>query len=184
MMPLMSFNFYSFRCFLLLACVCGGLFFGGCVSRVDYGPRAPGLVLQGTVVIAPFQNATDDDNAGKAFSDLIGAQLASQGLQVVVLPPKTANELGEVPPYTSADLAEAAKKHGASAIIRGTAIEYRYKTDLDGDPVAGVYVEIWGPDARSAVWHASGSHTGLVYASLASAAQKVASDVVQKMPLR
>lgn len=158
--------------------------FTGCISRVDYGPKNPGIVLSGAVLVAPFQNATDDDNAGKAFADLIGAQLASRGLQVVVLPLKPANELGEVPPYTPADLAEAAKKHHASAIIRGTAIEFRYKTDLDGDPVAGVYVEIWGPDAKGPVWQASGSHTGLVYASLALAAQKVTRDVVQRMPLR
>ncbi len=167
-----------------IAFLCFVLALAGCVSRVDYGPRRAAFSLSGSVVIAPFQNATDDDNAGKAFADLVGAELARQGLNVVVLPPKAPNELGEVPPYSAEDLAEAAKKSQASGIVRGTAIEYRYKTDLDGDPAAGVYVEIWDPAAKGALWHASGSHTGLIYSSLAGAAQKVSRDVVGKMPLR
>lgn len=171
------------RCIALSICFCL-LGLVGCVSRVDYGPSRPNFSLVGSVVIAPFLNATDDDHAGKAFSDLIGAELARRGMNVVVLPAKAANELGEVPAYTAEDLAEAAKKSGASGIVRGTAIEYRYKTDLDGDPAAGVYVEIWDPEAKAALWHASGSHTGLIYSSLAGAAQKVSRDLVGKMPLR
>jgi len=157
---------------------------GGCVSRVDSGPRNPSLALSQTVLVAPFRNATDDDHAGQAFADLIGTELAGRGLDVVMLPPKPVNDLGDAPPYTNQDLAQEARKHGASGIVRGTAIEFRYKTDLDGDPAAGVYVEILDPPAKNSVWHASASHTGLIYSSLAGTAQKVSRDVVARMPLR
>jgi len=156
----------------------------GCASRVDSGPRNPSLALSGTVLVAPFRNATDDDHAGQAFADLIATELSARGLKVVVLPPKPANDLGETPPYTDSDLAQAARKHGASGIVRGTAIELRYKTDLDGDPAAGVYVEILDPSAKLSVWHASATRTGLIYSSTAGTAQKVSHDIVAKMPVR
>ena len=156
----------------------------GCASRVDSGPRTPEIALSGCVIVAPFRNATDDDHAGQAFADLIGTELAARGLEVVMLPPKPVNDLGEAPPYTGEDLAQAARKNGASGIVRGTAIEFRYKTDLDGDPAAGVYLEILDPSAKKTIWHASASHTGLIYSSLAGAAQKVSRDAVARMPLR
>ncbi len=157
---------------------------GGCASRVDSGPSDPSLTLSGRVIVAPFRNATDDDHAGQAFADLIGTALAVRGLDVVMLPPKPVNDLGEAPPYTNEDLAAAASKHKASGIVRGTAIEFRYKTDLDGDPAAGVYVEILDPDAKNSVWHATSSRTGLIYSSLAQTAQKASRDIVARMPLR
>jgi len=157
---------------------------GGCASRVDSGPSHPSLTLSGRVLVAPFRNATDDDHAGQAFADLIGTALAVRGLDVIMLPPKPVNDLGEAPPYTNEDLAAAARKHKASGIVRGTAIEFRYKTDLDGDPAAGVYVEILDPDAKNSVWHATSSRTGLIYSSLAQTAQKASRDIVARMPLR
>lgn len=157
---------------------------GGCASRVDSGPAHPQLTLSGRVIVAPFRNATDDDHAGQAFADLIGTALAVRGLDVVMLPPKPVNDLGDAPPYTNEDLAEAARKDNASGIVRGTAIEFRYKTDLDGDPAAGVYVEILDPGAKNSVWHATSSRTGLIYSSLAQTAQKASRDVVARMPLR
>jgi len=157
---------------------------GGCASRVDSGPATPSISLSGRVIVAPFRNATDDDHAGQAFADLIGTALAVRGLDIVMLPPKPVNDLGEAPPYTNEDLAEAARRHRASGIVRGTAIEFRYKTDLDGDPAAGVYVEILDPAAKNAVWHATSSRTGLIYSSLAQTAQKASRDIVARMPLR
>lgn len=171
--------------FPLIALISAAVFCaGGCASRVDSGPSDPSLQLAGRVIVAPFRNATDDDHAGQAFADLIGTALAARGLEIVMLPPKPVNDLGEAPPYTNEDLAEAARRHGASGIVRGTAIEFRYKTDLDGDPAAGVYVEILDPMAKNAVWHATASRTGLIYSSLAQTAQKASRDVVARMPLR
>lgn len=157
---------------------------GGCASRVDSGPAKPSLTLSGRVIVAPFRNATDDDHAGQAFADLIGTALAARGLDVVMLPTKPVNDLGDAPAYTNEDLAEAARKNQASGIVRGTAIEFRYKTDLDGDPAAGVYVEILDPSAKNSVWHATASRTGLIYSSLAQTAQKASHDIVARMPLR
>lgn len=168
--------------FLFLLGIAAGL--SSCVSRVDAGPQNPSLKLSGHVVVAPFRNATDDDHAGQAFADLIGTALAERGLDVVMLPPKPVNDLGDAPPYTNDDLAQEARRHGASGIVRGTAIEFRYKTDLDGDPAAGVYVEILDPSAKRSVWHASASRTGLIYSSLAATAQKASRDIVARMPMQ
>jgi hypothetical protein len=156
----------------------------GCVSTVESGPAKPDIKLTGTVVIAPFANATDDDNAGRAFADLMATELARHGLVVVSLPPKPTDDLGAVPAYTKEELIQAAKKNNASGVVRGTAIEFRYKTDLDGDPAAGVYVEILDPTNLAAMWHGSSSRTGLVYASLAGTAQTATRDVVARMPIR
>lgn len=155
----------------------------GCASRVDYGPVKSSLSLSHRVIVAPFRNATDDDHAGQAFTDLMGTELARRGLDVIILPPKPVNDLGEAAPYTDEDLAAVARKQQATGIVRGTALEFRYKTDLDGDPAAGVYVEILDPSAKKSLWHASASRTGLIYASLAGTAQKVSRDVVAKMPM-
>jgi len=138
----------------------------GCVSTVESGPANPPIRLSGKVLVAPFTNATDDDNAGRAFADLVATELAARGLDVQILPPKPADELGETKPYSDSELAAAAKKAGVSGIVRGTAIEFRYKTDLDGDPAAGLYVEVLDPSARSPLWHATAARTGLVYAEL------------------
>ena len=156
----------------------------GCAAQVNCGPANSKVALSGVVVVAPFRNATEDDHAGQVFSDLIATELSRRGLSVVILPPKPANNLGEATTYTNEDLAAVARKQRASGIVCGTALELRYKTDLDGDPAAGVYVEIRDPSAKNAVWHASGAHTGLIYSSLSGTAQKVSRDVVAKMPLR
>jgi hypothetical protein len=153
-----------------------------CASRVESGPASPGLSVTGTVILAPFANATDDDHAGRAFTGLFAAELARVGLSVVELPPKPATELGEVPVYERSELAQAARRHGASAILAGTAVEFRYKTDLDGDPAAGVVVEVMGPDAGAVLWRASGSNTGIGFTSLTAVAQRVTQDVTARMP--
>jgi hypothetical protein len=156
---------------------------GGCASTVDTGSTDPGMVISGRVLLAPFENATDDENAGKILADLAATELMARGLRVSQMAPKGDGPLGEVQKFSDNDLAVAAKEKGARFIITGAALEYRYKTDLDGDPAVGIRVSVVEASSGKVAWQGSGSNVGVGFSSLTSAAQQVVKDVVSRMPI-
>ncbi|MDD2710429.1 MAG: hypothetical protein PHV34_20815 [Verrucomicrobiae bacterium] len=149
----------------------------GCASTVEYGGRKEIADLQGRVCLAPFENATDDEHAGRAFTELFGTAMMERGVELIQLS-KTASE----DPGAAVDYLHLAKEKKAVYLVAGAVHEYRYKTDLDGDPAVGVTIRIVEVSSKKTVWQASGSNVGVGFSSLTSAAQEVVGDIVRRMP--
>lgn len=136
-----------------------------------------------SALLVPADNATDDENAGRAITELVGTALFERGVPLYqteslrkrVANPKAAGDAG-----TYADLV---KETGASHIVFATVHEYRYKTDLDGDPAVGVTIRVVDAKTGRTVWQGSSGNVGYVFASLSSSSQHAIRLLVAKIPL-
>jgi len=84
------------------------------------------------------------------------------------------------PPLSQTDLARSVN---ATHILIGTVHEYRYKTDLDGDPAVGITMRLVDAETGETVWQGSSGNVGYAFASLTSAAQKAVRTLVRDMPI-
>lgn len=148
----------------------------GCASTVQHGSTTPGLVLPKALFLAPFDNATDDEHAGQALTEVTSTTLMQQGAEVTRATPAADDA-------TTPNYQQAARDKGLAFVVFGTVHEYRYKTDLDGDPAVGISLRVVATSSGKTVWQASGSKTGIGCSSLTEAAQQVVRDVVKRMPL-
>lgn len=137
----------------------------------------------GGLLLLPTDNATDDENAGRAVGELLGTALYERGIPLYqteslrrkVAAPKAAGDNG-----TYADLV---KSTGATHLLFATVHEYRYKTDLDGDPAVGVTIRIVNARTGRTVWQGSSGNVGYVFSSLTDAAQHAVRDIVARIPV-
>jgi hypothetical protein len=67
--------------------------------------------------------------------------------------------------------------------VLGTALEYRYKTDLDGDPTVGISVRLVEALDGRTVWQGSSAKVGVWFASLTMAGQRAVRHLAARMPL-
>ncbi|MFP4260001.1 MAG: hypothetical protein ACLFS1_02875 [Opitutales bacterium] len=137
------------------------------------------------VLIAPFKNATNDENAGIALEQITASALVARGARALQAgQPNGAGEPGTgLPMDRSEDASVMVDEVAADYLLFGVVHEHRYKTDLDGDPAVGLTLRLVDPDTQATVWQGTGSDVGLLRASLTSVSQKVAGDLVAQMPL-
>lgn len=152
--------------------------FVGCSSTVKYSRLASMPSIRGQVLLAPYANATDDDHAARALTEITSAALSREGLYIV--PGK--------PDLTTQRIDKAATLHEAREqnidhVVFGTVMEFRYKTDLDGDPAVGISIEIVDSHTGRSLWRGSASNVGIGFSSLTSTAQEVVEDLVEKIPI-
>lgn len=159
--------------------------FSGC-SHFAYETKAPEEQKRldiGLALLPPTENATDDENAGRAVSELLGTALFERGvplaqtesLRLKIGAPKAAGADGGYDAQVKAS--------GATHLILSTVHEYRYKTDLDGDPAVGLTVRIVDAKTGVTVWQGSAGNVGYVFASLSSSAQSTVRRLVARIPL-
>ena len=79
--------------------------------------------------------------------------------------------------------AELARTVGATHLLIGTVHEYRYKTDLDGDPAVGLTLRLIDAATGQTLWQGSGTNVGYAFASVTSAAQKAVRALVRDLPV-
>lgn len=151
------------------------LVLAGCsTSTVVYhgSGRVTGVPLR--VKLPIFVNATDDEHAARCMTDLTASALAERGVDVLQVEAEATG--GATPGKAGAGGAP------TRYLVQGTVDEYRYKTDLDGDPAVGVTVRVVDSVSGHVVWQGSGMKVGVFFASLTTTAQKVARAVVGRIP--
>lgn len=152
-----------------------------CAPTVQHGSNSPVPIVGERVFLIPFDNATDHDFAGKAITELAGTALIQRGVQVVESIPAGDGE--ENPPRNKHEYLAYAQKKGLAYAVTGVVQEYKYKTDLDGDPAVGATMKILSTRSGSTLWQGSGSNVGVGFSSLTSAAQHMVKRMVSTMPL-
>jgi TolB-like protein len=169
-------NWQIFVCALALAV-------SGCVSsRVQQGGM-PGAVHSATAIyVAPFHNATGNSAAGDAVSELVTTSLLSQNLPVVQSEAtlQRGRELVNGAEGTR-DILGLARAAYASHAVVGTVHEYRFNSDLDGAPTAGLTMRLVDVASGETLWQGSSSAASGYYGSLSRTAQTAVNKLVRKM---
>ncbi|WP_269539436.1 hypothetical protein [Cerasicoccus fimbriatus] len=159
----------------LMLAGCGTLTYdGGSVAHLDKNKT--------TILLPPFDNATNDEFAGVALTEITASALMAKDVQLYQTE-DVRNRLGLPENAGDGSYSMLAKEVGAQYVLLGTVHEYRYKTDLDGDPAVGVTMRLVDVQDGRTVWQGTASDVGFINASVTSAAQVAAKDLVNRMPL-
>lgn len=135
------------------------------------------------ILMPPFFNATNDDHAGRALTELTGSALVARGIPLYQTEELILSTQGETAPGPDGRYQELASTVGASHLLIGTVHEYRYKTDLDGDPAVGITIRLVDAKTGRTVWQGSSSTIGYAFASVTSASQKAVRRLVRRLPV-
>lgn len=162
-------------CLLLLA--------SGCAHVVTTGSSTSENLMISRLLLPPFVNATDDEHASRAITEMTGSALVQAGIalyQTEELVIRTAEDSAQGPDGRYAEIARSA---GATHLLIGTVHEYRYKTDLDGDPAVGITMRIVNAASGETVWQGTSGNVGYAFASVTSAGQKAVNRLVAEIPV-
>ena len=150
-------------------------------STMDRG-KAPVLERQATWVVLPFDNHTETPLAGNRAEAIALALLHAQGV-------------GKVQRYVAANAQEAlfdtgdgqrqqealawARERQARYALTGTVDEWRYKVGVDGEPAAGVTLQILDVASGDTLWSGAGGKSGWSREALSAVAQKLIRELLQ-----
>lgn len=155
----------------------------GCASFVTTGNRSSTVETGGRVFLPSFQNATDEDHAGRALTEIAASVLLERGIAIVQTEPALVKSRMPAAAGNDGLFVEVARELQATHLLIGTVHEYRYKTDLDGDPVVGVSLRLVDVKDGATLWQGSSSHVSIWQASLTKTAQKAMRALVKQLPL-
>ena len=160
------------------------LFLPACNTVVHVGGKSYVTEEKIRMVMPPFLNATDNEHAGQALTQLTVSTLLEYGIplyQTEEILSKTADETAPKPEMRYLQIAQDNK---AAYLLIGTVHEYRYKSDLSANPVIGITLRVVNVSDGRTIWQGSSSKVGHAYSSLTSTAQKAVRDLVSKMPVK
>lgn len=159
------------------------LVLGACGSIRQTG--SPALGAKDSVAVVSMANFTETPAAGSSAAAIAANTLRANGLTDVRIAPADASanamfdtaqrDLGEK------KLAWAREQH-VKYVLTGAVEEWRYKVGVDGEPVAGVTLELIDVASGQVVWSATGSKSGWTRSSLASVASSLIGSLLS--PLR
>ena len=156
------------------------LLLGAC-STVDRS-AAPALERQASWVVLPFANHTETPLAGNRVEAIAQALLHAQGV-------------GKVQRYVSGaqqealfdagdnkrqeDALEWAREHQVRYALTGAVDEWRYKVGVDGEPAAGVTLQIVDVASGDILWSGTGGKSGWSREALSAVGQKLIRNLLQ-----
>lgn len=155
----------------------------GCASVVYHGGSGGANVAVARVLLPPFVNATDDDHASRALTEMTGSALVEAGIPLFQTEETVLKSAADQAHGPDGRYAELARSVGASHLVIGTVHEYRYKTDLDGDPAVGITLRLVDAATGQTLWQGTSANVGYAFASLSSAGQKAVRKLVHQMPV-
>src|SRR5688500_10341735 len=154
-----------------------------CSSIVHYG-GSPGVPPPySRVVLAPCINATENPHAGQALNRLAATALLERGIPLYQTEDLLLRDREEISGADSTNSLRFAREAGAAYVIAGTIHEYRYKTDLKGNPAVGVTLRLVDVRDGRTVWQGSSAKVGHGFTSLTGTAHKALDELVAKIPL-
>ncbi len=126
--------------------------------------------------VVPFSNQADAPDAGARAAAIAAARLRLRGLAVTEYspPPPDPRALPDLDGERGhrAGLAWA-RRGGFQYILTGSVQEWRYKSGLDGEPAAGITVQVLDAASGRVLWSATGARAGWGRASVAGTAQRL-----------
>ena len=137
-----------------------------------------------TLVMPSFLNATDNEHAGQALTQLMGSALLEYGIPLIQTEEILNKTADESVPKQEVRNQQIAQENKATYLLMGTVHEYRYKSDLNANPAVGITLRLVNVADGRTLWQGSSSKVGRFHASLTSTAQKAVRDLVSKVPLK
>lgn len=147
----------------------------GCAT-IDASSSVPPVSHDDIVAVLPIVNYTETPQAGMAAEAITQSLLTSAGFAHVKLYPANLNRETLVEPSERQAVDKAldwARKENVKYAISGAVEEWRYKVGVDGEPAAGVTLQVIDVQSGAIVWSATGSRTGWSRSSLSSVGQKL-----------
>ena len=150
-------------------------------STIQVG-RAPALERSAKWAILPFVNQTETPQAGLRAESIAENLLRADGINNLKRYPAALNTETLFEPMDRKQ-ADAAMNWARSENIRyalvGSVDEWRYKVGIDGEPAAGVALQLVDVQSGQVVWAAAGGRTGWSRESLSGLAQKLIGKLLQ-----
>lgn len=144
-------------------------------STIDRG-QPPALERNATWVVLPFANHTETPLAGNRAEAIAEALLHAKGVgQVRHYPANTQQEAlfdaGEA--KRQQEVLAWAREQQAKYALTGAVDEWRYKVGVDGEPAAGVTLQIIDVATGNTLWSGAGGKSGWSREALSAVAQKL-----------
>lgn len=150
-------------------------------STLDQG-RPPQLARQASWVVLPFANHTETPLAGQRAEAIAQALLSAQGVGQVRRTPATTQQealFGAGDAQRSEDALAWAREQKIRYALAGSVEEWRYKVGVDGEPAAGVTLQILDVATGDTLWSGSGGQSGWSREALSAVAQKLIRKLLQ-----
>lgn len=147
----------------------------GC-STLD-SSHAPTLERSASWVVLPFANHTETPLAGNRAEAIAQALLATHNVGPIRRAP-THQETEALFNSAAADALQSdalawAREQKIRYALVGTVQEWRYKVGVDGEPAAGVMLQILDVSTGLPIWSGSGAQSGWSREALSAVAQKL-----------
>ena len=154
----------------------------GCASSEvrQGGSRAP-LGGVGRVFLAPMHNATPDETAGRAVTELAATTLLAHGVPLAQTEDGLNRSRALIEEGKAAQILDLARSLECTHVLLGTVTEYRYKSDLDGSPIVSITMRLVDVAAGATVWQGTSTKMTHYFGSLSRTAQLAMENLVQQM---
>lgn len=174
-MALLTNSVHSFRRRLIFSAMGAGLLALTACTTVDTG-KAPPLDRDAAWALLPFSNHTETPQAGlraEAIAESLLRTSARLNLKryPVGLNTETLFEPSDRKQYDAA-LAWA-RSQGVQYAVTGNVDEWRYKVGIDGEPAAGLTMQVVDVQSGNVLWSGAGGKTGWSREALSAVAQKL-----------
>lgn len=171
----------------LLLLIAGLLMLSGCSSTLHQSGRVSAPLAE-TWVVIPFVNNTETPFAAERAESITAALLYARGVQRVVTAPQDVSGDAELLPdrglKRSQQGVEWAKKKNIRYALSGTVTEWRYKVGLDGEPVAGMTLQLIDLTNDTVIWSGSAGKSGWSREAVSAVAQQVLEKLITTIELR
>ena len=150
-------------------------------STIDRG-TPPALERQSSWVVLPFANHTETPLAGNRAEAIAQALLHAQDVGAARRAPSTTQQEALFNAGDSARMNDAlnwAREQKIRYALAGTVEEWRYKVGVDGEPAAGVTLQILDVATGDILWSGSGGQSGWSREALSAVAQKLIRKLLQ-----
>ncbi|MSN24818.1 MAG: penicillin-binding protein activator LpoB [Geobacter sp.] len=158
----------------------------GCTTlkQTEHGKAIPG---DREWALLPFINNTETPYAAERAEAITQALLFAGGVQKVTAAPVEMKEDELLPDRGTKRYQkglEWARKQGINYAVTGTVTEWRYKVGLDGEPVAGMTLQVMELPEGRVLWSGSAGRSGWSRDAVSSVAQQLLQSLVDKMPIQ
>ena len=162
------------RSLLTLCLGCCAVLLGAC-STLEHG-AAPQLERQATWAVLPFANHTETPLAGSRAEAIAAAVLHAQGIGSVRRAPDAAVQealFSAADNSRQEDALAWARDNRIRYALAGAVEEWRYKVGVDGEPAAGVTLQIIDVQTGELLWSGTGGKSGWSREALSAVAQQL-----------
>lgn len=155
----------------------------GCASSEvrQGGARKPLAAGAGRVFLAPIYNATPDETAGRAITELAATTLLAHGVPLAQTEDGLNRSRALIEEGKAAQILDLARSLQCTHVLLGTVTEYRYKSDLDGSPIVSITMRLADATDGSTVWQGTSTKMTQYFGSLSRTAQEAMSSLAQQM---